>query len=278
MSKTKPGGTTRVFIKLPSEVYEKLAVHEMQLRKASALFRSIVQETVADPSRREELRRYYRQHSEFFDRSVPNARSIQPYLSTELLQELLALACDVVRRPNLCLVSRILFYRYAVQTGWAPPPPANKQKARLSHLPVPAVQITPVGPLLDRRSSRRISAFSIDRIFMGSSQTRSDLVGLGLLLHLGQSATIRYLIEKCAEGSTYLDVRRFFYREYAKLDSVARLDQRLRYRTTKAMNALLDKLSQQVLGKNNHSRALRTIIAWAAHEYGLRGNRKRKSK
>jgi hypothetical protein len=44
------------------------------------------------------------------------------------------------------------------------------------------------------------------------------------------------------------------------------------------MNALLDKLSQQVLGKNNHSRALRTIIAWAAHEYGLRGNRKRKSK
>lgn len=256
---------------LHREVYDKFAKHDSSSRKGSQRFREIVSQLLENKSQQEDLRRFYRRHSEFFDRKLGNGHVMELYVSRDIRDRLTSLAFDILRQGNVSMISRILMYDYAVKTGWIKTPRENKNKTTVRHLPhVPPGKIIPIGPQPDKRSNRRLSAFAVDTLFTGNPQTKRDLEALGLHLQLSQSATVRHLIEKCSEGNTYLKIRRFYYTEWEKQDRRGTRGERIRYRNTRKLDSLLDRLTTLIIGENNRSRALRAIVAWCAVEYGLR--------
>ena len=128
----------------------------------------------------------------------------------------------------------------------------------------------PIGPTLDRRSDRRQSAFSVDTLFTAHGDTKRDMDALQATLQVSQAGLVRHLITMCSPGVTSQKVREFYLTKWKTADKQNAEIVRVRFRNTKTGDKALGRISIKIVGEENKSLALRTMVAYFAFEYGVR--------
>jgi len=253
---------------LDGDVYDQFVLNGKM--KISQRFRERVTELIEDEGLKNELRRFYRRHSGFFSAEVGENRSLLLYAPKPFYGFLHSLSFFVFDHGNVSLISRVLMYHYAVKHKWLPAPSRmNKQPTSLVTVGGRG-KVIPIGPLPDRRSDRRHQAYSVDTLLTAHADTKLDLDSLTCTLQLGQSALVRYLIEQSSVAGTHQKIREFFLTRSKKVENQAPEIVRVRYRLTPKLDESLDSLCLKIVGENNRSLTLRTIITYFAIQYGIR--------
>lgn len=260
-------GAARIFMVLHGDVYEQFVLNGKM--KISQRFRDRVAELIENEDLKNELRRFYRRHSDFFSNEVGENRSIELYAPKHFYGILYQLSFFVFDHGNVSLISRVLMYHYAVKHQWLPKPPANEKKPISRPVCSERVKVNPIGPLPDRRSDRRRQAYSVDTLFTGHTDTKRDMDALSGALQLGQSALVRYLIEQSSVAGTPEKIREFFTKS-KKVEKQTPEIVRVRYRNTPKLDKVLDCLSLKIVGEDNRSLTLRIIVAFFAIQHGIR--------
>jgi len=275
----KTTGDTRIFMVLHIQVYKEFLAKE-GVRKISIRFREAVDELQHSEFLRNELREFYRKHSQFFSQEINDrtGKQIQLHAPVDAPDFLNTLSFFVLGYGNVSRISRILMYYSAVRSKWLPAPPLGRisKKEIIEHPIIESGRRLPVSPLRSKRNDPNLAAYTVDTLFSGFESTESDLTALAALTRLGKSATVRYLIEQAAIGNTPQKIRRFYNRKL-RLEKEEGVEpqgevMRIRYRVTPKLDKTLDKLADAIIGLDppNRSLTLRTIIDYSAVTYGVR--------
>ncbi len=261
-------GTTRIFMVLHGDVHEQFVLNGKS--KISRRFRERVTELIENDDLKAELRRFYRRHSGFFSDEVGENKAVELYAPEQFALFLYTLSFFIFEYGNISLISRVLMYHYAVKHKWLPAPPTNKKRSASPPKASADAKVIPIGPLLDKRRDRRRQAYSVDTLFTGDSDTKRDLTALRSHFHLRQSALVRYLIEQSSIAGVPEKIREFFLAISKKAEKRSPEIVRVRYRNTPNLDRLLRNLCLNIVGEDNQSMTLRTIITYFAIKYGIR--------
>jgi len=261
----------RIFMVLHEQVYEMFVQHEK--RRISIRYRECIETLQGSENQRIELRKFYRRHSAFFSEDVGKGKQIELHAPKDAADFLQTLAFFVLGRRNVSHISRLLMYHCAVKNNWLPAPQlGTAKKQAVGHQITGAAKVIPVAPMRDKRSDRRLQRVNVNSIFSAPQSTKRDLAALASLTRLGKSATLRYLIAQSADGAATQEIRLFYKKQWAAEDRL-RLQQgvvQIRYRNTEKLDRIMDDLVYTIIGEDNRSRALRTIIAYNINKHNLR--------
>ena len=265
-------GNTRVFMVLHMQVYKALTARGG--RKISVRFRETVEELSKDEARRNKLRLFYRRHSAFFSKEIGSkGKQIDLYAPEGTYEFLQSLSFFVFGYGNVSQLSRVIMYHFAVGQKLiaAPPLGSIRKNATISACNDSDKAKKRVLALLasEKHCNRRHAPLSVDSLFAGNECTEKDLTAIARLMQLGKSAALRFLVEQAAKENTPQKIRKFFVKTWEEEDSLHLGFARIRYRFSVKLDKTLDKLTEEIIGENNRSLTLRTIIAYMASQYGV---------